>query len=193
MQIAARRVGRKVMLTCASSLSGILGNPVGPERPLDTGFVTASPLQIQITSLPPATLTLTGPGAHQALIWLGLIWPHWHGLAPSCWHGLATPHRGLRLHQPEEEEGFPSSSIFSPSLPMQTRALPRASHSMPPKRGPRSRTPRTESEHCTMCQIFMLCLKRRGKVQPPYLAANASSAPPHAQGTTPKSWTTANS
>ena len=76
MQIAARRVGRKVMLTCASSLSGILGNPVGPERPLDTGFVTASPLQIQITSLPPATLTLTGPGAHQALIWLGLVWPH---------------------------------------------------------------------------------------------------------------------
>ena len=75
MQIAARRVGRKVMLTCASSLSGILGNPVGPERPLDTGFVTASPLQIQITSLPPATLTLTGPGAHQALIWLGLVWP----------------------------------------------------------------------------------------------------------------------
>ena len=87
------------MLTCASSLSGILGNPVGPERPLDTGFVTASPLQIQITSLPPATLTLTGPGAHQALIWLGLVWPHWHGLAPSCWHGLASPHRGLRLHQ----------------------------------------------------------------------------------------------
>ena len=47
-------------------------------RPLVAGLlklVTAS-LITSITSLPPATLTLTGPAAHQALIWLGLVWPH---------------------------------------------------------------------------------------------------------------------
>ena len=43
------------------------------------------------------------------------------------------------------------------------------------------------------CVRFSSCIREREerKVQPPYLAANASSAPPHAQASTPKCWTTA--
>lgn len=106
MQIAARRVGRKVMLTCASSLSGILGNPVGPERPLDTGFVTASPLQIQITSLPPRhpdpDWTWCTPGID--LAWLGLAALTWFGPKLLAWPRQPAPRPPSA---PREEEETP--------------------------------------------------------------------------------------
>ena len=106
----------------------------------------------------------------------------WLGLAALTWFGpklLAWP-RHPAPRPPSAPTGGGGGSPFLlhfllhcllPILPlhllpppsMQTRALPRASHSMPPRRGPRPGAPREESKPWTMCQIFKLYQRQRRK------------------------------
>ena len=130
----------------------------------------------------------------------------WLGLAALTWFGpklLAWP-RHPAPRPPSAPTGggggFPSSSIssYTPSSP----SSPSTSSPLPPCRQglcqgqatqchpgeAHGQELRGKSPSREQCVRFSSCIRDREerKVQPPYLAANASSAPPHAQGSTPK-------
>ena len=182
------------MLTCASSLSGILGNPVGPERPLDTGFVTASPLQIQITSLPPRhpdpDWTWCTPGID--LAWLGLAALTWFGPKLLAWPRQPAPRPPSA---PREEEDTPPPPPSPPALPPLSPPPP-PPHSFLQGQvtqchpgelwGQELKDSGCSHAKCGRCPGWCQGGEER-KVQPPYLAsAIAPSAPPHARDSTPQ-------
>ena len=168
-------------------------HPWQPSRPTPASScrlahsLSANPDHFPPPRHPDPDWTCCTPGID--LAWLGLAALTWFGPKLLAWPRHPAP------RPPSAPTGGGGGLPFLlpilhllPPPSMQTRALPRASHSMPPRRGPWAGAPREGSMPWTMCQIFWLTHREREerKVQPPYLAANASSAPPHAQGSTPK-------
>ena len=161
-------VGRGGGLDCAHMCRIPAWHPWVPSWPTPasccrlTHSLSANPNHFPPPRHPDPDWTWCTPGID--LAWLGLAALTWFGPKLLAWPRHPAP------RPPSAPTGGGGGLPFLlpilhllPPPSMQTRALPRASHSMPPRRGPWAGAPREGSMPWTMCQIFCSLREREKK------------------------------